>query len=67
MSVAKLPKYTTTSCPINQTERMERSAALNCRDPTRYICLPNEHFTELLEFCFPVHARIRKGKKKIKT
>lgn len=47
----KFPVYTTERCPLSQTEWKERSAFLNCSDSS-YMCLPNEHFTELLEFCY---------------
>lgn len=29
-----------------------RSSALNCTKENGYTCLPNENFTELLEFCY---------------
>lgn len=48
----KFPVYSTTFCPRNETEWNERSSVLNCTDSNGYTCLPNENFTELLEFCY---------------
>lgn len=48
----KFPVYSTTFCPRNETEWNERSSALNCTGSNGYICLPNENFTKLLEFCY---------------
>lgn len=55
--------YTTTFCPRIKTEWTERSTALNCNKSNGYMCLPNDRFDELLEFCYrePVE-RIQKGK-----
>lgn len=47
----KFPVYTTDLCPQNQVEWSKRSSFLNCNESS-YMCLPNEHFTELLEFCY---------------
>lgn len=59
----KFPVYTTTFCPRIKTEWTERSSALNCNKSNGYMCLPNDRFDELLEFCYrePVE-RIQKGK-----
>lgn len=55
--------YTTTICPRNETEWTERSSALNCNKSNGYMCLPNENFDELLEFCYIVpFERIQEGK-----
>lgn len=47
----KFPVYTTDLCPQNQVEWRKRSFFLSCNESS-YMCLPNEHFTELLEFCY---------------
>lgn len=44
--------YTTNICPRNQAERENRLSALHCTDFNAYMCVPNENFTELLEFCY---------------
>ncbi|XP_065929084.1 uncharacterized protein [Magallana gigas] len=46
------PVYSTKFCPRNQTEWNNRSSAINCTDDNGYMCLPNDDFTELLEFCY---------------
>lgn len=46
------PVYSTDFCPRNETEWKERSTVLNCTEQKGYTCLPNEQFTELLEFCY---------------
>lgn len=46
------PVYSTPSCPRNATEWSERSSYLNCTKSNGYTCLPNDNFTELLEFCY---------------
>uniref|UniRef100_A0A8W8KM51 POU domain protein n=1 Tax=Magallana gigas TaxID=29159 RepID=A0A8W8KM51_MAGGI len=48
------PVYRTDSCPSNQNEWNKRSSDINCNDKNGYMCMPNEHFTELLEFCYKV-------------
>uniref|UniRef100_K1QNN2 Uncharacterized protein n=1 Tax=Magallana gigas TaxID=29159 RepID=K1QNN2_MAGGI len=48
----KFPVYTTTFCPRIKTEWNERSSALNCNKSNGYMCLPNDRFDELLEFCY---------------
>lgn len=60
----KFPVYTTAFCPRIKTEWTERSSALNCNKSNGYMCLPNDRFDELLEFCYrePVE-RIQKGPK----
>lgn len=50
--------YTTELCPRNKKEWKERSVALNCNESNAFMCLPNENFTELLEFCYK-KSRIR--------
>lgn len=48
--------YSTQTCPKNKNEWNKRSSALNCTQGTYrngYMCLPNQNFTELLEFCYP--------------
>lgn len=47
----EFPVYSTQFCPRNQIEWNQRSAAINCTENNGYMCLPNENFTELLEFC----------------
>lgn len=54
----KFPVYATDSCPRNQTLWKERSAALNCTEKNGFACLPNDDFTELLEFCY-IYSKIR--------
>lgn len=44
--------YATKICPRNQAERENRLSALHCTDFNVYMCVPNENFTELLEFCY---------------
>lgn len=57
------PVYTTEVCPKNLTEWQERSSAFNCNKTNAYMCVPNENFTELLEFCYSgPQIRIVKGK-----
>lgn len=46
------PVYTTKVCPKNEAEWKERSSAINCTVSNGYMCMPNEDFTELLEFCY---------------
>ena len=59
----KFPVWTTKSCPRNKTEWDHHSSSFNCNDESSYACLPNENFTELLEFCFPFQViSIEKGK-----
>lgn len=48
----EFPVYLTKFCPRNKTEWKERAKVLNCTEQRGYTCLPNEHFTELLEFCY---------------
>lgn len=48
----EFPVYTTKLCPRNKTQWNERSVALNCTESHGYVCIPNEHFTDLLEFCY---------------
>lgn len=48
----KFPVYSTQACPKNEIEWNRRSLAINCTDSNGYLCLPNENFTELLEFCY---------------
>lgn len=48
----EFPVYSTPFCPRNTTEWSERSSYLNCTESNGYTCLPNENFTELLEFCY---------------
>ncbi|XP_052695637.1 uncharacterized protein LOC128174033 [Crassostrea angulata] len=48
----KFPVYSTPFCPRNESEWSKRSSFLNCNKTNGYTCLPNENFTELLEFCY---------------
>lgn len=48
----KFPVYSTEFCPRNESEWNKRSSALSCNKTNGYTCLPNENFTELLEFCY---------------
>lgn len=48
----KFSVYSTEQCPRNETEWNKKSSALNCTKERGYTCLPNENFTELLEFCY---------------
>lgn len=49
--------YSTKSCPENKNEWIKRSVVLNCSKENGYMCLPNQHFTELVEFCY-IYSRI---------
>ncbi|XP_078328556.1 uncharacterized protein LOC144617683 [Crassostrea virginica] len=58
----RFPVWTTTFCPRNKTEWDVRSSTFNCNSTSSYACLPNEHLTELLEFCYPLQViSIQKG------
>lgn len=46
------PVFLTQMCPKNETEWNERFFAINCTASNGYMCLPNENFTQLLEFCY---------------
>lgn len=48
----KFPVYSTPFCPGNESEWNKRSSAISCNKTNGYTCLPNENFTELLEFCY---------------
>lgn len=48
----KFPVYSAEFCPRNDTEWNERAFVLNCTMDNGYTCLPNNKFTELLEFCY---------------
>lgn len=48
----QFPVYTTESCPRNHSEWSKRSSAINCSAANGYMCLPNDQFTELQEFCY---------------
>ncbi|XP_052704012.1 uncharacterized protein LOC128180166 [Crassostrea angulata] len=48
----KFPVHSTKFCPGNESEWNKRASALNCNKTNGYTCLPNENFTELLEFCY---------------
>lgn len=62
LSGYKFPVYTTKYCPKNTLEWAERSSALNCTDSKGFTCLPNENFTEILEFCYTEpKIRIQEG------
>ena len=59
----KFPVFTTESCPKNETEWEARAAVFFCLGESSYACLPNENFTELLEFCYPAQViSIHQGK-----
>nr|XP_022306720.1 uncharacterized protein LOC111113056 isoform X2 [Crassostrea virginica] len=54
--------WTTTSCPKNKKEWDDRSSLFNCNHESSLACLPNENYTELLEFCYPLQIiLIQKG------
>lgn len=57
------PVYSAEFCPRNRSDWEQMSLAINCTDKNGYMCLPNENFTELLEFCY-IYPRlvISKGK-----
>lgn len=59
----KFPVYSTDFCPRNQLEWEKRSTSINCNATNGYMCVPNENFTELIEFCY-IHPflLIQKGK-----
>ncbi|XP_052673121.1 uncharacterized protein LOC128155456 [Crassostrea angulata] len=48
----KFPVYSTDFCPRNQLEWEKRSTSINCNATNGYMCVPNENFTELIEFCY---------------
>eukprot|EP00105_Crassostrea_gigas_P035553 XP_019919701.1 PREDICTED: uncharacterized protein LOC105320484 [Crassostrea gigas] len=48
----EFPVYSTEFCPKNQEEWNLRSSAINCTNTNGYMCIPNDNFTELLEFCY---------------
>lgn len=52
LSGYEFPVFSTKVCPRNQSEWSERSAAINCTEDNGYMCLSNEFFTELVEFCY---------------
>ena len=55
--------WTTTSCPKSKKEWDDRSSLFNCNHESSLACLPNENYTELLEFCYPLQIiLIQKGK-----
>lgn len=56
-NVCTFPVYPTEFCPRNQTEWDKRSSDMNCNETNSYMCVPNEKFTELLEFCYK-HPRM---------
>lgn len=59
----KFPVYSTQFCPRNESEWNKRSSTLNCNKTNGYTCLPNQQFTELLEFCYTQpRILIEKGK-----
>lgn len=59
----KFPVFTTKLCPQNETEWRLRSIALNCTGKNSYMCMPNEQFTMLIEFCYILpKISIPKGK-----
>lgn len=65
-NVEEHPIHNATTCPKNQSEFNERSAAINCTHTDEYLCLPNEMFSEFFEFCFPLTPiGIKKGKLKL--
>lgn len=51
------PVNRTKSCPSNQTDWDKRSSDMNCNKTNIYMCVPNEIFTELMEFCYK-HPRM---------
>lgn len=56
--------FQTKSCPRNQKEWLKRSSALNCTEWHGYMCMPDENFTILLEFCYKQKmVPIENGKK----
>lgn len=59
----KFPVYSTDFCPRNQLEWDKRSTTINCNETNGYMCVPNDNFTELIEFCY-IHPflLIQKGK-----
>lgn len=64
----RFPVFRTKSCPSNQTEWEKRSSEMNCTDNNSYMCVPNEKFTELLEFCFKdLRMLIVQGKEHART
>lgn len=46
------PVYTTQVCPYNERGMSKGSLKLNCSESNNYMCVPNENFTKLFEFCY---------------
>ena len=45
-------------CPVSKEEWNTRSNQLKCNETNGYQCVPNEHRTSLIEFCYPKGVRI---------
>ena len=50
----RFPVYKITSCPQNETEWTERSSMYSCQQYHSYACIPDDNFSMLLEFCYPL-------------
>lgn len=63
----EFPVFSAEFCPRNQTEWNKRSSAINCNKTNGYMCVPNYHLNQLLEFCYEYHAiGITKGNRGLK-
>lgn len=48
----EFPVYSADFCPRNRNEMEERSSAISCKESDYYMCIPDEKFINLLEFCY---------------
>lgn len=44
--------YSAVFCPRNENEMEQRSSAISCSKSDYYMCIPDEKFMNLLEFCY---------------
>lgn len=50
----RFPVYKIPSCPQNEAEWTERSSMYSCPQYHSYACIPDDNFTMMLEFCYPL-------------
>lgn len=68
LDVCTFQVNSTDFCPSNETEWNKRSSKMNCSETNAYMCVPNERFSQLVEFCYDRRAiLIFKGKDKPRT
>lgn len=46
--------YPVDRCPMNSTEFEAAARRRNCTGNSRYLCAPDKHLTNLIEFCTDV-------------